>query len=81
MSTRKPFIFLSIITSILLLSACGGDDESASAPAAESAPAPSAMAESTPAPSEGGGAISMDSIEKAEGVVYQDEIYANWPYN
>ena len=50
------------------LVACGGDDsESESAPAATS---------STDE--------SMDSsmeIEKAEGVIYQDEIYANWPYN
>jgi hypothetical protein len=80
MSTRKPFILLSImISGLLLLSACGNDDAStASAPA----PAATPMAESSaPAPSEDGMGLSMDNIEKAEGVVYQDEIYANWPYN
>jgi len=25
--------------------------------------------------------FSSLNIEKAEGVTYQDEIYANWPYN
>lgn len=78
MGTNKPFILLSVmIATFLLLSACGGDDAdttSASAPAAKSEPA--AM------PASGGDDIfsSMD-IEKAEGVIYQDEIYANWPYN
>jgi hypothetical protein len=73
MSTRKSLILLSIMTSgLLLLSACGSDDASTSAPA----PA----AESTPAAATGGDALSIDSIEKAEGVVYQDTIYAGWPY-
>lgn len=77
MSIRKPFILLSImISSLLLLSACGGDD---SADATSSAPTP--VAESAPAATSGGEALSIDNIEKAEGVVYQDEIYANWPYN
>ncbi len=59
------------------LIACGDDDKTTmTAPAA---PAPAA----TPAaPASGGGeASSAMKIEKAEGVVYQDEIYANWPYN
>ena len=74
MSIRKLLILLSImISSLLLLSACGDD----SADTASSAP----VAESMPAASSDGEALSMDNIEKAEGVVYQDEIYANWPYN
>ncbi len=53
------------------LVACGDDDK-----ATMSAPAPAAM------PASGGEkATSSMKIEKAEGVVYQDEIYANWPYN
>ncbi len=65
----------------MLLSACGGDDSADTASTAPAAPAAAPMAESTQAASSGGEALSMDSIEKAEGVVYQDEIYANWPYN
>lgn len=54
------------------LVACGeGDSGTASAPA-KSAAAPAAAASS--------GDSSM-GFEKAEGVIYQDEIYANWPYN
>lgn len=68
----KSFVLFSIVSSFLLLGACGNDDaEMNSMPAAESA---------APASSEEGMATSMDSMEKAEGVVYQDEIYANWPY-
>lgn len=70
MNTSKLIILLSIISSGLLLSACGDDSETASAPAMESAPAEMA--------SDSNASMSM---EKAEGVVYQDEIYANWPYN
>lgn len=74
MTTRKPLILLSIMfSSFLLLSACGGDDSGTA-----SAPAPAA--ESAPAASDDSMGSSMD-IEKAEGVIYQDEIYANWPYN
>lgn len=58
------------------LVACGDDTGSASAPA-ESAAAPAAMSSESGDDSK---AASMD-IEKAEGVIYQDEIYANWPYN
>jgi hypothetical protein len=80
MSTKKSFILLSIVSSLLLLGACGSDD---SADAASSAPAaaPAAVSAPTPAPTSDGEGLSMDNIEKAEGVVYQDEIYANWPYN
>lgn len=67
---RKVIIFLTIL-SASLLSACGeGDSGTASAPAMESAPATTSDSSS-----------SMGSMEKADGVVYEDEIYANWPYN
>jgi hypothetical protein len=59
------------------LTACGDDDKAM--PAANdtaAAPAPAA------APASGEDDIfSSLNIEKAEGVIYQDEIYANWPYN
>jgi hypothetical protein len=73
MSISKPVILLSVmISTLLLLGACGGDADTASvpAPAAESASATSGDSMGS----------SMD-MEKAEGVIYQDEIYANWPYN
>ncbi len=57
------------------LVACGDDDK-----AAMSAPASSAAPAAMPA-SGGEKATSSMKIEKAEGVIYQDEIYANWPYN
>ena len=57
------------------LIACGDDDKTTMA-------APAAPAATPAAPASGGGeATSTMKIEKAEGVVYQDEIYANWPYN
>jgi hypothetical protein len=78
MTTIKPTILISMISALLLLGACGGDDaDTTSAPA----PAPAAASAPAPAASSEGEALSMDNIEKAEGVVYQDEIYANWPYN
>jgi hypothetical protein len=55
------------------LIACGDDDKTTMT-------APAAATPATPA-SGGGEASSAMKIEKAEGVVYQDEIYANWPYN
>ncbi len=60
------------------LTACGDDDKAMPA-ANESAAAPAAA---TAAPESGGDDIfSSLNIEKAEGVVYQDEMYAGWPYN
>ena len=77
---NKSFVLLSMVSGLLLLGACGSDEaETASAPAAESA-APAVEAAPAESSNEEGVAISIDSIEKAEGVVYQDEIYANWPY-
>ncbi len=61
------------------LVACGDDDKATTMPTPiESTPAPTTNA----APASGGDDIfSKLDIEKAEGVIYQDEIYANWPYN
>ena len=56
------------------LSACSGDDSG-------SAPAQQAAATEAPAAMEESSGFDINSIEKAEGVIYQDEIYANWPYN
>lgn len=58
------------------LVACGDDDKAMPAASADKAmPAAAAPAAS------GDDIFSSMNIEKAEGVVYQDEIYANWPYN
>ena len=78
MFRTSPFIKLSVLVSFMFfLSACGESDQgSAAAPAAPPAPA----AEPAPAPAEEA-PFDISSVEKAEGVVYQDEIYANWPYN
>ena len=72
---RNIFALPILVSSLLLLSACGeGEGDSASAPA----PAPSATTSAAPAAES---MSSSSSMEKADGVVYQDEIYANWPYN
>ncbi|HIF50826.1 MAG TPA: hypothetical protein EYQ42_04745 [Thiotrichaceae bacterium] len=63
MTTSKSFLLSIMISALLLLGACGGDDADTATDSADA---------------------SMDSsmdMEKAEGVIYQDEIYANWPYN
>ncbi len=60
------------------LTACGDDDKAMPAANDSAAAAPAAA---TPAASGGDDIFSSMNIEKAEGVVYQDEIYANWPYN
>jgi len=63
------------------LTACGDDDKAMPA-ASDSAAAPAATAAPAAAPASGGDDIfSSMNIEKADGVIYQDEIYANWPYN
>jgi hypothetical protein len=76
MNSVNRTLSLAMLISFGLV-ACGeGDSGSASAPA-ESATAPAAMSSES---SDDSMAASM-AIEKAEGVIYQDEIYANWPYN
>lgn len=71
----RTYVLLISITGLLF--ACGESDSgTASAPAESAAMPEKAMAEATMAEE------SMAApIEKAEGVIYQDEIYANWPYN
>ena len=80
---KKLLIMVSMLGSFFMLAACGSDDaETAAAPAAAPAAESSApAAEASAAPESGAGeTLTIDQIEKAEGVVYQDEIYANWPY-
>ena len=60
------------------LTACGDDDKAMPA-ADDSAAAPAAAAAA--AASGGDDIFSSLNIEKAEGVIYQDEMYAGWPYN
>jgi hypothetical protein len=84
---NKSFVLFSMLSSLLLLAACGSDDaettstaapvaETTSAPAMEKAPATEAEVSADSGVSE---TLTIDQIEKAEGVIYQDEIYANWP--
>ena len=92
LSLNKSFVLLSMLSGLFLLAACGGDDAettSAPTPVAEttSVPTPAPAAEEAPATEAvatadtvgNGETLTIDQIEKAEGVVYQDEIYANWP--
>lgn len=64
----------------LFVVACGNDDtgkaSGSAATAPTPAPAPAKQAEMA-APS---GDASSGDFERAPGVVYQDEIYKNWPY-
>ncbi|MEQ8288885.1 MAG: hypothetical protein RIB78_04080 [Gammaproteobacteria bacterium] len=80
MIKTSRFIYLSVLVpALFVLSACGDSDKgTASAPAP--APAETAAAPA-PATEEADTGFDISSIEKADGVVYQDEIYANWPYN
>lgn len=75
MFKNKSLLSVVLISSPLLLTACGESDSGSTA-----APA-SAPAAAAPATSDSAGGFDANSIEKAEGVVYMDEIYANWPYN
>ncbi|MEQ8428741.1 MAG: hypothetical protein RLT87_03065 [Gammaproteobacteria bacterium] len=71
-----------LVPALFVLSACGDSDQgTASAPAAPTpAPAETAAAPA-PAAEEADAGFDISTIKKADGVVYQDEIYANWPYN
>lgn len=70
---------LSLVSLIVFGLAACGDDDKASMPAPAESATTSAPA-AAPAASDDSMGSSMD-FEKAEGVIYQDEIYANWPYN
>ena len=62
------------------LFACSEEQSSASAPAADAGAPAAASSESYDAPATSGDVEAMlSNIEKAEGVVYQDEIYSKWP--
>lgn len=61
------------------LVACGDDDKAMPAATVEKA-MPAAAPAAAPAAS-GDDVFSSLDIEKAEGVIYQDEMYAGWPYN
>lgn len=80
MIKTSRFIYLSVLVpALFVLSACGDSDKgTASAPAP--APAETAAAPETADDAAEAG-FDISTIKKAEGVVYQDEIYANWPYN
>lgn len=70
---------LSLVSLIVFgLAACGDDDKASMSAPAESAA--TSVPAAAPAASDDSMGSSMD-FEKAEGVIYQDEIYANWPYN
>ena len=82
MSGVQQKVLLSVLVSIpLFIAGCGESDKSASAPAPEAKPAAEATAEMPAAAPTEEKSFDINNIEKAEGVVYQDEIYANWPYN
>ena len=72
---KQILLSLMMIVSMLALTAC--EDSS---PGQAVAPAPEPMAEAALAEGASEG-FDISTVEKAEGVVYQDEIYANWPYN
>ena len=69
-------ISLGMIVGLGLI-ACGDDKAASSTNVTASAPTDSVT---TPVESVDD-IFSSLNIEKAEGVTYQDEIYANWPYN
>lgn len=73
MKAVKLLQFILMASVAFLFTACGEQEASAPAPAA------SAPAESADAPADSGASAIMSKIEKVDGVVYQDEIYAKWP--
>lgn len=77
MIKTSRFIYLSVLVPMLLvLSGCGDSDTGST-----SAPAPTETA-AAPAPeAEEDAPFDISTVEKADGVVYMDEIYENWPYN
>jgi hypothetical protein len=74
MVVKNLKLFFTILFFGSILIACGdSDSESASKSAAP-------MEEKAMTSSDDAGSSAMANMERAEGVVYQDEIYKNWPY-
>lgn len=80
MSVKKYNSYIIILFISSMLFACGEDDSGTEtmskpeSPATAAAPAP-AMEKGSGDAMEKKGSIGMDN-----GVIYQDEIYKNWPY-
>ncbi len=72
MVVKNLKLFFTILFFGSILIACG-DSDSGSESAAP-------MEEKAMASSDDAGSSAMANMERAEGVVYQDEIYKNWPY-
>lgn len=72
---KQILLSLMMMVSILVLTACSDSDSGKAV-----APASKPIANAVPAKKASEG-FDISTVEKAEGVVYQDEIYAGWPYN
>ena len=70
----KSFFTILFFGSILI--ACGDGDSGSESASKSAAP----MEEKAMASSDDADSSAMANMEHAEGVVYQDEIYKNWPY-
>lgn len=80
--TSKSLLLTVLSFFVFLLSACGEDQPAVTQPAATETPAASVAGQSTAAEMDtsAGGSSStthpvLEGIERAEGVVYMDEIY------
>lgn len=71
----KSYIIILFLTSMLF--ACGEDDSGTDTMSKSASPAPAAAPamEKSAGESMDKGSMGMDN-----GVIYQDEIYKNWPY-
>ena len=77
---HKKYLLVTTVLAFasFLLTACGDYDKGN---AVTPSPEPTTSAPAAASPAESSGGFDVSSIEKAEGVVYMDEIYANWPYS
>lgn len=73
-------ISLGIILGLGLV-ACGDDDKAKPAAAQKATPSAAPAAPAAAPAASGDDIFSTMDIERAEGVIYQDDIYAGWPYN